>query len=91
MKIENTEELLERTRRVYRREEYAPEIPVGFAGRVLAARLPKPLIILQWTSCAGVAVAAAVAILVTLRSGNDTVPENVTTNLWMEMPMSENF
>ena len=86
--MNNTKELIEKARRVYQRQKPEFPMPPGFTERVLARPAPQPLMIIQWTSYAGLAAAVVVA-LVASSHGPRTSQAEIAGDDWMDIPTSE--
>ncbi len=91
MKPKTPQELLAKAKKVYQEPERKElPLPVGFPERVVSSLESDDkgkLVLLQRVSFAGVAVAAGVAVVVSL-----SPPEiGAATDPWMEMPMSAQF
>ena len=91
MKLKTPQELIAKAKAVYQDAESEElPLPLGFPERVirsLESDAGGKLVILQRVSFAGVAVAAMVAVVVSMNP-----PETgLATDPWMEMPMSEQY
>ena len=96
MKPSNPKDLISEARKAPRAPQSdVPEMPDGFADRVVAD-LPvveevSPLRIFEWASYGGVAVAAGIAVVVSLSSREPKPAVESAADPWLEMPMSEDF
>ena len=86
--MNNTQELIEKARRVYQRQKPELPMPQGFTERVLARPAPEPLMILQWTSYAGLAAAVVIALAANWH-GPRTSQAEIAGDDWMDIPTSE--
>jgi len=91
MKPNTSEEMLAKAKKAFREPESEElPLPMGFAERVVGSLERKDsgtLVIFQRASFAGVAVAAVVAVVVSLNPPETGAP----TDPWMDMPMSQQF